>query len=183
MSSFSSPCDCLCLPCRWAGCFPRFPEDGVQRGKPGVLAGLRGLQEDPLSGQAGLQGSADLRGVHRRAGSSRGGSAGILGRQSIPVGCWDLGSPPSPPRGDGEVRVRKTGMPSCLLQLALLTVTHPVVRATTLTILLVTTSEFASNYNLHFLTTMSFLGVFHPTSLIYYQSPRLLVSFLTGHFV
>lgn len=105
------------------------------------------------------------------------------GRASL----WDAGtwgaSPPSPPRGDGEVRVRRTGMPSCLLQLALLTVTHPMVRATTLTILLVTTSEFASNYNLHFLTTMSFLGVFHPTSLIYYQSPRLLVSFLTGNFV
>ena len=82
--SFSSRCNSLRLSRRWAGHFPRFPEDGVQRGKPGVLARLRGLQEDPLSSQAGLQGPADLRGVHRRAGSSRGGCAGTPGRQSVP---------------------------------------------------------------------------------------------------
>lgn len=54
---------------------------------------------------------------------------------------WDLwgaggsGSPPFPPGGDGEEWARRRGMPSCLLELPLLVVTHPLVRATTLTIL------------------------------------------------
>lgn len=49
---------------------------------------------------------------------------------------------------------------------------------------LVIASEFTGNCNPHFLTSTSFLGVFHTEPLIYYQSPnRLLGSFLPGHFV
>lgn len=50
----------LCLSCRWAGRFPCFPEDRVQRGKPGVLAGLRGLQENQILHQDCLKSPKDL---------------------------------------------------------------------------------------------------------------------------
>lgn len=109
LPSFSSHCNSPHPPCRWAGCFPRFPEDRVQRGKPGVLARLRGLQEDPFGSQAGLQGSADLRGVHRRAGSSRGGYTSTPGRQSFPP-VQRAG--PSPPAGTCGVLGGREALPS-----------------------------------------------------------------------
>ncbi|XP_065428304.1 regulator of G-protein signaling 3 isoform X2 [Chrysemys picta bellii] len=44
----------------WAGCLPGFPADRVQRGEPGVLACVRGVQEDQIPVQDGIQGQEDL---------------------------------------------------------------------------------------------------------------------------
>lgn len=55
----------LCFPLRWSGSIQSFPAHRVQRGESGILASMRGIQEDQVAVQDGLKSQENICGIHR----------------------------------------------------------------------------------------------------------------------